>query len=147
MSSIGDTLRWLPDNEARGDKCLEWAQAERDRYFQGQAETINDILRSDSRQYRHLDRIGREEAGRFRWQASPLAKSIASDEEMYSRWAVMFYTAGQSATVALIQASRIFRPTPTPSPAAPPPEAPRVPRQTRRHPTSMPSVPRGTDRY
>lgn len=100
--NVGEVLANLPTNRARAEQCLRWAQNERDRYLRGQDDVIGDVLLSRSDQFRMLSREQRVETGRFRWQQSPLAVSIAADEAMYSRWAMMFYNASSDRTLMSI---------------------------------------------
>lgn len=83
----GEILDSLPDDEARYDQCLSWAEEERNKFYQGLRESIRDVLGSDSEQYRQYDGRARTMIGEQRWASCKKSKELAGTEQMYMRWA------------------------------------------------------------
>jgi hypothetical protein len=83
----GDILDALPDDNARFDQCMSWAEEERNKFYQGLRESIRDILGSDSDQFAQYDGRARTRIGEQRWSNSRKSKELAGNEQMYMRWA------------------------------------------------------------
>jgi hypothetical protein len=83
----GDILDRLPDDKARHDQCLAWAEEERNKFYQGLRESIQDVIWSDSERYRQYDGRARTTIGELRWTDSKKSKELAGSEQMYMRWA------------------------------------------------------------
>ena len=94
---LGHQLDALPNDAARAARCRELATEARNKYFQGQGESIADILLSGHERYRNVGLEQRKAIGIRQWSTSQTAKEIASDEQMYSRWSMMFDLAGLNA--------------------------------------------------
>jgi hypothetical protein len=85
-----EVLAALPDNAARAAQCLAWQQQASSDWSQGQDETVADMLASTDPRYRKMTREQRTLIGRRKWSTSYTARSLAGDEELFARWAVMY---------------------------------------------------------
>lgn len=97
---LGHQLDQLPDDRARASRCRELAEGARNKYFQGQSETMADILLSSDSRYVGVSPGARKRIGQQMWGSSTTAKDLASDEQMFSRWATM-YSLGVLADLAV----------------------------------------------
>jgi hypothetical protein len=80
----------LPDNAARAAQCRGWAQEASLRWEQGQRECVLDLLASNDIRYRRMDEQARTAIAKQKWTTSPTARSLANDDQMFSRWAIMY---------------------------------------------------------
>lgn len=87
---IGLVLDSLPDDAARAAQCRKWQAAARNKFFQGQAETVSDILLSREERYQGMGVAARTVTGQRRWAGMTVAKEFIGEEEMFGRWAVMY---------------------------------------------------------
>jgi hypothetical protein len=83
----GQVLDSLPDDDARYDQCLAWAEEERNKFYQGLHETVQDVVTSTSDRYRPYSPETRKHIGQLRWGSSSKSKELAGAEQMYMRWA------------------------------------------------------------
>jgi hypothetical protein len=93
----GYRLEMMPDNKTRAAYCARKAAGLRSRYWDGQQEAINDVLRSTSPRYGYrktrrgyvssYPQYALQEIGKMRWSSSAEARSCASDEQMWTRFA------------------------------------------------------------
>jgi hypothetical protein len=81
------------DDYERGVLCQGWAHEARLRWYQGQAETIDDVVNSQSLQYRFMNREAREAAAMLRWGKSAVGHDLAEADQMYTRWAGGYFAA------------------------------------------------------
>lgn len=88
-----DELRRCANDLERGVLCERWATEARQKWFQGQAEVIGDIVYSTNDQYKFLDPRARELTAMMKWGKSNAAKDLAEADQMYSRWAHMYFAA------------------------------------------------------
>lgn len=89
-------LAELPNDAARAAQCRRWAIELLNQFFQGQAETITDVLLSREMRYRGMSAAARRIVGVRRWSTSGMARDLMADSEMFARWAVMYGTAARS---------------------------------------------------
>jgi len=87
---LGHRLDAMPDDLMRAQACRQMAAEARNRYMQGKAECQADILLSTLDRYRNVSAEARKRIGERMWSTSTTAKEIASDEQMFSRWAIMY---------------------------------------------------------
>jgi hypothetical protein len=85
--SYGELLARAGSDRARSELCREWAEQARLRWFQGQRETVLDIVRSKSIRYRHYSAQAREAIGRMQWVGCQEQVELAADEVLFTRWA------------------------------------------------------------
>lgn len=83
----GQILDMLPDDNARYDQCLAWAEEERNKFYQGLRETILDVVESREERYRQYSPEARTRIGEQRWSNTSKSKELAGNEQMYMRWA------------------------------------------------------------
>lgn len=92
---LGDEINALPSNLARAQFCLRMAEKCRDEYFAGRDAEVDKMLNPATRtqkiRWGHYSRAALIEIGRQRWRSSAIAKQLASDEQMFSRWAGHYY--------------------------------------------------------
>lgn len=86
----GTILDALPDDAARAAQCRAWASEARNKWFQGQAESVADMLVSKDRRYARMDAVMRRIIGQRKWGTSPIAKDLIGDEQACSTWARTF---------------------------------------------------------
>ena len=94
--SRGEILDMLQDDEARYDQCLAWAEEERNKFYQGLRETIQDIVTSNSERYRDYGSAARRTIGEVRWSQTAKSKELAGNEQMYMRWAQSYKNSPRS---------------------------------------------------
>lgn len=91
---VGEILDLFPDDAARARYCQDKAIQCRNEYFAGQRNVINSMLQLDTKskriRYRNYSEDARRKLAVIMWKTSSEARSIISDEQMYSRWAGMF---------------------------------------------------------
>lgn len=75
------------NDSERATLCMEWAEESRAEWFQGRKEAISDLLLSRNERYRDYSPSARVAIAKQGWMNSPTAKSIVSDEQMFTRWA------------------------------------------------------------
>lgn len=86
----GELLDACGSDSARARLCQSWAEQTRDSWFQGQRETIQDMIISHDRRYQHMNRKTRMAIGEMKWGKSGISKDIAAAEQMYLRWAALY---------------------------------------------------------
>jgi hypothetical protein len=86
----GLILDALPDDAARAAQCRTWHVNARNKFFQGQAETISDVLLSHEERYQDMGIQARTITAQRRWAGMTIAREFISEEEMFGRWAVIW---------------------------------------------------------
>lgn len=86
----GQQLNACRNHVERRSLCLQWAGQMRDAFYQGRRESMQDMLLSKDRRYRHMSPETRMKIGQMKWGKSMQAKELADLEQMYSRWAVQY---------------------------------------------------------
>lgn len=82
-----EILADLPDDTARALQCHKWAVETRAKLFQGQQESIQDVLDSKELRYQRMGTRERTAAGSQKWATTQIAVDLLKTEEMFSRWA------------------------------------------------------------
>lgn len=85
-------LRSLPDNLARGNTCLAWAEQERQKYYDGQRQMQQRRLAEGPFTDSAAVRVARTQ-GNIDWAATTACKEIKALETMYGRWADTYFAA------------------------------------------------------
>jgi hypothetical protein len=83
----GELLDRCQSNAERRKLCLEWAEQARNAWFNGNRESVINVLISKSPRYRDYPAAVRKSIGERQWGNSIQAKQLADAEQMYSRWA------------------------------------------------------------
>ena len=86
----GTLLDRCANDVDRRSLCLQWAGEARNAYYEGRRQSIEDMILSEDRRYRHMSMATREKIGEMKWSKSLMAKELQGLEQMYSRWAVQY---------------------------------------------------------